>query len=34
MAPLAKELDKKFNYADYLTWPDSERWEIIQGILS
>ena len=33
MAPLAKELDKKFNYADYLTWPDDERWEIIEGVV-
>jgi len=32
MAPLAKELDKRFNYADYLTWPDDERWEIIEGV--
>ena len=32
MAPLAKKLDKKFNYADYLTWPDDEKWEIIKGI--
>lgn len=31
MAPLAKKSDKKFNYADYLTWPDDERWEIIEG---
>lgn len=22
----------KFNYADYITWSDSERWEIIDGI--
>ncbi|GAB6171437.1 Uma2 family endonuclease [Paradesulfitobacterium aromaticivorans] len=24
--------DKKYTYADYLTWPDDERWEIIDGI--
>lgn len=24
--------DKKHNYADYLTWPDDERWEIIDGV--
>lgn len=23
---------KKFSYADYLTWPGDERWEIIDGI--
>ncbi|MBW2568170.1 MAG: Uma2 family endonuclease, partial [Deltaproteobacteria bacterium] len=33
MSPLAKKkLDEKFNYADYLTWPDDERWEIIKGV--
>ena len=31
MAPLGKALDRKFNYADYLNWPDDERWEIIEG---
>ena len=29
--PLKKE-SEKFTYADYLTWPDDERWEIIEGI--
>ena len=28
---LAKEVEKKFSYSDYLTWPDEERWEIING---
>lgn len=23
---------EKYTYQDYLTWPDSERWEIIDGI--
>ena len=36
MAPLAKKsnekLDEKFSYADYLSWPDDERWEIIEGV--
>ena len=32
MAPLEKISDKKFNYADYLAWPDEERWEIIEGL--
>ena len=22
---------RKFTYADYKTWPDEERWEIIDG---
>ena len=24
--------DVKYTYADYLTWPDDERWEIIDGV--
>lgn len=23
---------ERFTYADYLTWPDDERWEIIDGV--
>ena len=23
---------RSFTYADYLTWPDEERWEIIEGV--
>ena len=33
MAPLAEELDRKFNYSDYLTWLDDKRWEIIEGVV-
>lgn len=29
--PLPQE-DGKFSYADYLSWPEDERWEIIDGI--
>ena len=29
--PLAPKLDKKYTYADYLTWPENERWELIKG---
>lgn len=29
--PLSQE-DKKYSYADYLTWPEDERWEIIDSI--
>ncbi|WP_022948992.1 PDDEXK family nuclease [Methylohalobius crimeensis] len=29
--PLA-EAEFKFTYADYLTWSDDERWELIEGI--
>jgi len=24
--------DEKFSYADYLSWPHEERWELIEGI--
>jgi len=31
--PLAlKNNTDKWTYADYLTWPDDERWEIIDGV--
>jgi len=31
--PLAlKDNNEHWTYADYLTWPDDERWEIIDGI--
>jgi len=26
------EYNKLYTYADYITWPDDERWEIIEGI--
>jgi Uma2 family endonuclease len=29
--PLPQE-NKKYTYADYLTWPEEERWEIIDGV--
>jgi len=29
--PLPKEKER-FTYRDYLTWPDEERWELIDGI--
>jgi hypothetical protein len=32
MPQLDKKSIKKFNYADYLTWSDDERWEIIEGV--
>jgi len=28
----AIDIKGKYTYADYLTWPDEERWEIIDGI--
>lgn len=29
--PIPKS-DRKYTYADYLTWPENERWEIIDGV--
>ncbi|MEW5814564.1 MAG: Uma2 family endonuclease [Spirochaetota bacterium] len=29
--PLKKD-DRVYTYADYLTWPDDERWELIDGV--
>ncbi len=27
-----KELPSRYTYADYLTWPEDERWELIDGV--
>jgi Uma2 family endonuclease len=32
MKPLHKNNNERWTYADYLTWPDDERWEIIDGV--
>ncbi len=32
MAVPQSKQNEKFTYADYLTWPDDERWEIIDGV--
>jgi len=29
---VAVKLDKRYSYADYLNWPEDERWEIIEGV--
>ncbi len=29
---LAVKLDEKYTYKDYMTWDDSEYWELIDGI--
>jgi Uma2 family endonuclease len=29
---LAKKFDRKFTYTEYRTWPDEERWELIDGV--
>ena len=28
----AQRQDKKYTYADYISWPEEERWEIIDGV--
>jgi Uma2 family endonuclease len=28
----ARKLDRPYTYADYRTWPDDERWELIDGV--
>jgi len=30
--PLSERSNQKFGYKDYATWPDDERWEIIDGV--
>lgn len=32
MAMSAKENKKTYTYSDYLTWPDNERYELIDGV--
>lgn len=32
MSPFPKELSTSYSYADYLTWPEDERWELIDGV--
>jgi len=32
MSNLANKLDDYFTYADYLSWDDDERYEIIDGV--
>ena len=27
----APKLKEKFSYKDYLSWPDDEQWELING---
>jgi Uma2 family endonuclease len=32
MSPTVQAAKKKCTYGDYLTWPEEERWELIDGI--
>ncbi len=29
---VAQKTDRKYNYEDYLKWPETERWELIEGV--
>lgn len=31
MAHIGKKTNEKYTYKDYITWPENERWEIIEG---
>lgn len=32
MTGLPRKANVKYTYGDYLTWPDDERWELIDGV--
>ena len=32
MSFVPKHQDRRYTVADYLTWPDDERWELIEGV--
>ena len=32
MPRLKRQLEEYFTYGDYRTWPDNERWELIDGV--
>lgn len=32
MKKQVRTLERRFTYGDYLTWPEDERWELIDGI--
>lgn len=32
MSTLPTETPRRFTYADYLSWPEGERWELIDGV--
>jgi len=32
MTPTAEKFEKRFTYAEYLTWHDNQRWELIDGV--
>ena len=32
MADPLRKADRRYTYGDYKTWPDDERWELIDGV--
>jgi len=32
MALPARKIDEHYTYTDYMTWPEDERWELIDGV--
>ena len=32
MTPTAEKFEKRFTHAEYLTWDDNQRWELIDGV--
>ena len=32
MPQVQRQLEAYFTYGDYRTWPDDERWELIDGV--
>ena len=32
MRQAKKTAEKRFTYGDYCTWPEDERWELIEGV--
>lgn len=32
MAQTALKMDERYTWDDYRTWPEGERWELIDGV--
>jgi Uma2 family endonuclease len=32
MGPTAEKIEKRYTYAEYCTWDDNQRWELIDGV--
>jgi Uma2 family endonuclease len=33
MGPTVEKIEKRYTYAEYCTWDDNQRWELINGVL-